>query len=88
MPRTNPREEQFIRARRAQELNLVDMMLPSEADDAAALSKALANLPDRELPDDAGGGEMLDGLETINAFVSKWAASRPAADLYAIAGAS
>ncbi len=88
VPRTNPREEQFIRAHRAQELNLVDMMLPSEADDVAALSKVLANLPERELPDDAGGGEMLDGLETINAFVSKWAASRPAADIYAIAGAS
>ena len=88
VPRTNPREEQYIRARRGHELNLVDMMLPSEADDAVALSAALANLPNRALPDTAGGADMLDGLDTINRFVSKWAASRPAADLYAIAGAS
>ncbi len=88
VPRTNPREEQYIRARRAQELKLVDMMLPSKADDAVALSGVLANLPSRALPDSAGGADMLDGLETINTYVSKWAASRPAADLYAIAGAS
>jgi len=88
IPRTNPREEQFIRARRAQELNLVDMMLPSEADDAVALSATLANLPNRALPDSAGGADMLNGLETINTFVSRWAASRPAADLYTIVGAS
>ncbi len=88
VPRTNPREEQFIRANRAQELNLVDMMLPSEADDAVALSAALASLPGRALPESAGGGDMLNGLETINTFVSRWAAGRPAADLYAIAGAS
>lgn len=88
VPRTNPREEQFIRAHRAQQLNLVDMMLPNDADDAVALSAALARLPDRARPDSAGGADMLDGLETINAFVSKWAASRPAADLFAIAGAS
>lgn len=88
VPRTNPREEQFIRARRAEQLNLVDMMLPSEADDAVALSAALASLPGRALPDSAGGMEMLNGLETINAFVSRWAASRPAADIYAVAGAS
>jgi predicted glycosyltransferase len=88
VPRTNPREEQFIRARRAQQLNLVDMMLPSDADDAVALSAALSRLPSRTRPDDAGGAHMLNGLETINAFVSRWAESRPAADLYAIAGAS
>lgn len=88
VPRTNPREEQFIRAHRGRQLNLVDMLLPNDADDAVALSAALARLPDRALPDSAGGSEMLNGLETINAFVGKWAASRPAADLYAIAGAS
>lgn len=88
VPRTNPREEQFIRARRAAELDLVDMMLPSEADDAVALAAALAKLPTRTRPNDAGGAAMLNGLETINSFVGKWAASRPAADLYAIAGAS
>ena len=88
VPRTNPREEQFIRAHRAQQLNLVDMMLPNDADDAVALSAALARLPNRARPDSAGGADMLNGLETINAFASKWAASRPAADLFAIAGAS
>ncbi|NNJ75294.1 MAG: hypothetical protein HKP56_09055, partial [Anderseniella sp.] len=88
VPRTNPREEQFIRARRAEELNLVDMMLPDDADDAAVLSAALSRLPDRARPDGAGGTQMLNGLETINAFVGEWAASRPAADLYAISGTS
>ncbi len=88
VPRTNPREEQFIRAHRAQQLNLVDMMLPNDADDAIALSTALARLPNRARPDSAGGAEMLNGLETISAFASDWAASRPAADLFAITGAS
>ena len=69
--------------------NLIETVaIEGKADDAVALSGVLANLPSRALPDSAGGADMLDGLETINTYVSKWAASRPAADLYAIAGAS
>ena len=37
VPRVAPRQEQLIRASRAAELGLIEMLLPEEADDAAAL---------------------------------------------------
>ena len=87
VPRTSPREEQLIRARRAHELGLVDMMLPEEANDPDALAERLASLPQRPLPNEMGAAGMLNGLESISKWVSNWAESRPAANLYAMAGA-
>jgi predicted glycosyltransferase len=86
VPRTSPREEQLIRARRAHELGLVDMMLPEEANDPDALAERLASLPRRPLPNEMGAAGMLNGLESISKWVSNWAESRPAANLYAMAG--
>ena len=42
VPRVQPREEQLIRARRAAELGLIEMLLPEEADDRAALRRRAA----------------------------------------------
>jgi predicted glycosyltransferase len=87
VPRTQPRQEQLIRAQRAKELGLVDMMLPEEACDPDALADRLARLPEMPLPYEAGAREMLNGLESISQFMNNWAANRPSANLYAIAGA-
>ena len=87
VPRTQPRQEQLIRAQRAKELGLVDMMLPEEALDPDALADRLARLPDMPLPYESGAREMLNGLESISRFMNNWAANRPSANLYAIAGA-
>jgi predicted glycosyltransferase len=64
-PRVLPRREQLIRARRAAELGLTDIILPEEAEDAAELSARLIALPDRRRPLDAGAAAMLGGLQTI-----------------------
>jgi predicted glycosyltransferase len=87
VPRTSPREEQLIRAQRAKELGLVDMMLPEEANDPEALAARLASLPQRPLPNEMGAAGMLNGLESISKWVGNWAESRPTANLYAMAGA-
>jgi predicted glycosyltransferase len=50
IPRTHPRREQFVRAARAQELGLVDMLTPEEAGDPARLAAAIAALPSRIAP--------------------------------------
>ena len=50
VPRVVPREEQLIRASRAAELGLIDMLLPEEADDAMRFAAALKALPDRDPP--------------------------------------
>ncbi len=87
VPRTNPREEQFIRATRAGELGLLQVMLPDDADDAQMLAGALAGLSNQPLPAESGGDAMLQGLDSISDFVSNWAEKRPTADLYALSGA-
>jgi predicted glycosyltransferase len=87
VPRTNPREEQFIRATRADELGLLQVMLPDDADDAQMLAGALAGLSNQPLPAESGGDAMLQGLDSVSDFVSNWAEKRPTADLYALSGA-
>jgi len=65
VPRILPRREQFIRANRATELGLIDMLLPSEAEDKRVMSARLLALPDRNRPQQAGAATMLDGLQNI-----------------------
>jgi len=50
VPRVKPREEQFIRARRANELDLADMLLPEQAAVPELLAKHLKALPNRVRP--------------------------------------
>jgi predicted glycosyltransferase len=69
VPRVLPRREQLIRARRAAELNLVDAVLPDEADDAKLMSTRLIALPDRARPLEAGAASMLGGLQRIRESV-------------------
>ncbi len=72
VPRTMPREEQLIRARRAAELGLIDMLLPEESAEPLRLAAALKVLPQRARPSEAGSGLRLDGLTHISDIVQGW----------------
>jgi predicted glycosyltransferase len=73
IPRTRPREEQLIRAQRASELGLIDMLLPEESADPACLSAALKRLVNREPPSASEKSDMrLEGLVHISRTVGSW----------------
>jgi predicted glycosyltransferase len=69
VPRITPREEQLLRARRAAELGMVDMLLPEQSCDPAQMAAALRALPSRPQPLDAAPGLRLDGLTNISRLV-------------------
>jgi predicted glycosyltransferase len=72
VPRTVPRQEQLIRARRAAELGLIDMLLPEEAADAHRLAEALKALPARPRPSQSQPKLRLEGLMRISEIVGNW----------------
>jgi predicted glycosyltransferase len=76
VPRIHPREEQLIRARRAAELGIVDMLLPHEAAEPVRLAKALKALPHRPPPSQCAVKLPLDGLENIVDLVGDWMEQR------------
>jgi predicted glycosyltransferase len=65
VPRTHPRREQEIRALRAGELGIVDVLLPKEAEDPATMATALKNLRTRPKPSTIKTGSALNGLDVI-----------------------
>ena len=65
VPRCRPRREQLIRATRAAELGLVDVLDPSAAADPKVMAEALRRLPERPLPSSLQGRINLDGLEAV-----------------------
>jgi predicted glycosyltransferase len=72
VPRVRPREEQLIRARRAAELGLIEMLLPEEADDALRFAAALKALPGRPRPSQTNPHLRLEGLVHISEIVGDW----------------
>ncbi|WP_047458449.1 glycosyltransferase family protein [Rhizobium rhizogenes] len=72
IPRTRPREEQLIRAQRASELGLVDMLLPEESADPKQLAAALKRLPTRAPPSASSEIMRLEGLVHISRIVGEW----------------
>jgi predicted glycosyltransferase len=73
IPRTRPREEQLIRAQRASELGLIDMLLPEQSADPLLLSAALKQLMQRAPPSQSGEENMrLEGLVHISRIVGDW----------------
>ncbi|MFO1089766.1 MAG: glycosyltransferase [Hyphomicrobiales bacterium] len=86
IPRVRPREEQLIRATRAAELGLADMMSPEESRDPAKLSAALSRLPSRSRPSQNGRDLNLSGLDTICEVVGGWLEQRALPRLTAIEG--
>ena len=77
VPRVAPRQEQLIRAKRAAELGLIEMLLPEEADDAVRFAAALKVLPDRDPPSKSNPGLTLLGLGHISEIVEDWIDQRP-----------
>ena len=72
VPRMRPREEQLIRAIRAAELGLIDMLLPGEAAEPLRLAEALKALPDRDPPSKSKAAIKLEGLPHISTLVADW----------------
>jgi predicted glycosyltransferase len=72
VPRVTPREEQLIRAKRAAELGIIDMLWPEEAEDPVRLAQALKRLPARMPPSKVTSKLKLDGLENITDLVGEW----------------
>jgi len=75
VPRMRPREEQLIRARRAAELDLIDMLLPGEAAEPLRLAAALKALPNRNPPSKSDSAIKLEGLPHISKLVVDWLGS-------------
>ena len=69
VPRTTPREEQLLRATRAAELGMVDMLLPEEARDPARMAAALRALSLRNPPSFGTPSLQLGGLTNISRLV-------------------
>ena len=86
VPRTHPRQEQFIRARRAAELGLIDMIHPSEADDPAQMAAALHALAARGRREKTGYAADMTGLMKIGDFVYDAVKHRERLELRVIAG--
>lgn len=82
VPRTAPRREQLIRASRAAELGLVDMIMPEEAADPLQMSVRLRRLVDRPQPQCAGAEDMLGGLERIRDLVEGYFADTNRRDVF------
>lgn len=86
VPRITPRMEQHVRASRAAELGLVDMLQPSEADNPSIMAKALRRLPHRPLPSEIGYEHMMTGLDVVNERVQNLIARRVGPKLSVIEG--
>jgi predicted glycosyltransferase len=66
IPRTEPRQEQLVRAERAAALDLVDMLTPEAADDPATLGRALVRLLSRQPPSQSRTPVDLGGLRRVS----------------------
>jgi len=86
VPRVAPREEQLIRARRAAELGLIEMLLPSEAEDAKRFAEALKALPHRAPPSRSNPDLRLEGLRHISEIVEDWLEQRSKRHLTVVEG--
>jgi predicted glycosyltransferase len=86
VPRVMPREEQLIRASRASELGLIDMLLPEEANDPMRLAAALKALPMRDPPSKSAAGMTLEGLSNISQIVGEWLGRRDSEHLSVVKG--
>ena len=85
VPRTRPRKEQYIRATRARELGLVQMLDEERGElTPDAMAMAIRNLPRQNSPSESGVDALLDGLphvvERVQALIAASRASQEAAE--------
>jgi predicted glycosyltransferase len=71
VPRTQPRMEQFIRAKRAEELGLSAMLEDDGTRDWKRMATALRQLPQQALPSEVVVPGLMDGLENVNRLVAQ-----------------
>jgi len=71
VPRTKPREEQYIRAKRSTEIGLSSMLTPEEAAIPSEMAKALRNLPSQKLPSQSLAEGDMAGLDNICLEIQK-----------------
>jgi predicted glycosyltransferase len=71
VPRMQPRLEQFIRARAARTLGLIEMLDPGRGRDPHVMATALRQLPQQGLPSDVIVPGLLDGLGNVWRLVAK-----------------
>ena len=71
VPRTRPRLEQFIRARAARDLGLIEMLDADRGRDPLVMATALRQLPQQRLPSDVIVPGLLDGLGNVWRLVAK-----------------
>jgi predicted glycosyltransferase len=76
VPRTRPRLEQFIRARAARNLGLIEMLDGDRGRDPRIMATALRQLPQQGLPSEVIVPGLLDGLGNVWRLVSKHLARR------------
>ncbi len=86
VPRVHPRQEQFIRAKRAAELGLVDMLHPDQADDPAQMATALHKLKRRALDWQGSYSADMTGLRKISELVYDAVKHREQPEFRVIAG--
>ncbi len=73
VPRRKPRMEQYIRASKAEELGLVEMLSDEHGRDPKRMAQALRTLPHRRRPSEVMVPGMLEGLDRIDELVGQWA---------------
>ena len=71
VPRTEPRLEQYIRAKKAEEWGLLGMLVDDGDRSPRAMADALRLLPSRKRPSEASNVDLLGGLENVQNFVRK-----------------
>ncbi len=76
VPRTRPRMEQYIRARRAEQLGLVKMLVDDGRREAETMATALRHLPQQNRPSSVVVPGLLDGLPNVNRLASRWLGQR------------
>ena len=72
VPRTTPRLEQYIRARRAAELGLVAVLSDMDGCDPRTMAAALLHLTQQPRPSSVVIPGLLDGMASVNRLTRKW----------------
>ncbi|HEY5598964.1 MAG TPA: glycosyltransferase [Kiloniellales bacterium] len=76
IPRVLPRREQYIRASRAKELGLVQVLVDDGVRDPQVMAQALRHLPNQALPSSVVVSGLLDGRDNVVELAQQWLRGR------------